>query len=210
MLDVIVNHPSQSVEKVYFSGNTPVLSIGCHSYTGNIRLCVYDYDQRVTIGKFCSLANDIEFTLVADHSLDTLSTFPFEVIFPDEVDRIHQLTRDVNSSRRDKKNVLIENDVWIGRGAKILTGVTIGNGAVVGAECVVSKDVPPYAVVVGNPMRIIRYRFRPSEIILLQDICWWNWPLNVIKQNYEIFYTRNLDKITSLGDQLSLSSKKLI
>ena len=192
MLDLIINHPSQSLEKIFLAGDTEVLRIGSHSYTGNIRLCIYDGAQSIKIGKFCSIANDVEFTLVADHTLSTISTFPFEVVFPDMAEEVHSLAKQAGIDRPEKRNISIGNDVWIGRGAKILTGVSIGNGAVIGSECVVSKDVPPYSVVVGNPLKIIRFRFADSDIQALQEICWWDWPLSRIKANLINIYSTDV------------------
>ena len=109
---------------------------------------------------------------------------------------------------------IIGNDVWISRGAHIMSGVFIGNGAVIGAHTVVAKNVPPYAIVVGNPARIIKYRFDPETIRKLQAIRWWNWSLEKIHEhlpymNYpeefaDQFYSADLEKVpqTKLGNDL--------
>ena len=85
--------------------------------------------------------------------------------------------KDISGHPHTKGNVIIGNDVWIGYGAKILSGVSIGDGAVVGAGAVVAKNIPPYAVVVGNPAKIIKFRFKPEDVEILLGIQWWNWPL---------------------------------
>lgn len=85
------------------------------------------------------------------------------------------------------KESIIGNDVWIGCNSTILRGVTIGDGAVIGANSLVNKDVPPYAIVVGSPARILKYRFEPNVIKALLDVKWWDLPLKTISENAELF-----------------------
>jgi acetyltransferase-like isoleucine patch superfamily enzyme len=98
-----------------------------------------------------------------------------------------------------KGPIIIGNDVWIATGSTVLSGVTIGNGAVVAANSVVTSDVPPYAVVGGSPAKILKYRFTPDIIAVLQEIEWWNWDINRIKRNKHLFYNEvtleNLSRI---------------
>ncbi|WP_308462078.1 CatB-related O-acetyltransferase [Mesorhizobium sp. INR15] len=91
------------------------------------------------------------------------------------------------SDLSSKGPIRIGNDVWIGRRAIILSGVTIGDGAVIGAGAVVSKDVPPYAVVVGNPAALVRYRFNSGQIASLLEIRWWDWEDDLIKTDPSFF-----------------------
>ena len=86
------------------------------------------------------------------------------------------------------KKILIGNDVWLGRNVLITNGSNIGNGVIAGAGAVITKDVPDYAVVVGVPARIIRYRYEPDEIAALNRIAWWDWPDEKIRKNYNDFY----------------------
>lgn len=88
----------------------------------------------------------------------------------------------------------IGNDVWIGYGATILSGVRIGDGAIVGANAVVTKDVPPYAIVAGNPAHVIRMRFSPQIISDLLQIQWWNWPFDKIRKNMPLLLSDNITK----------------
>ena len=149
---------------------------------------VYDWNEgtRLVIGKFCSISRDVKIYLGGNHRIDWVSTFPFSEFF-DEAKGI----KGHPSSRGD---VIIENDVWIGGGATILSGVTLGNGCVVGADCVVRKSVPPYAVVVGNPARIARYRFDEKTIESLLKTKWWDWPVEKIKEELPRMMTDDIQK----------------
>lgn len=133
-----------------------------------------------SIGAYCSINKHAKIGTLGNHSLETVTTFPFKyitgMVFEDEFE--------------DKTNKKIEigNDVWIGTNAIILPGVKIGDGAVIGAGAVVTKDVPPYAIVGGVPAKLIRYRFEHNIIQSLLEIKWWNWEVNKIKDNIELFY----------------------
>jgi serine acetyltransferase len=93
-----------------------------------------------------------------------------------------------------KGDIVIENDVWIGAKSTIMSGVKISNGAVVGAGSLVSKDVPPYAIVVGNPAKIIKYRFSEEQIQKLLTISWWKWDEQKIKDNAMLMWSNNIDQ----------------
>lgn len=94
---------------------------------------------------------------------------------------------------KQKGQIIIGNDVWIGNNVILLSGIKIGNGAVIGAGTIVSKDVPPYAIVVGNPMKVIKYRFNEEQISSLQEIKWWNWDYKKIEENKE-WFQKDIDK----------------
>jgi acetyltransferase-like isoleucine patch superfamily enzyme len=93
-----------------------------------------------------------------------------------------------NPDARTKGVTRIGNDVWMGQGAIILSGVTVGDGAIIGAGAVVSRDVPPYAIVAGNPAQVVRHRFAPSTIEFLLNLQWWDWPLEKILLNLDLLY----------------------
>jgi len=116
-------------------------------------------DEKLEIGSFCSIASDVEFLLGGNHQHDLISTYPFKVRYFGE--KIEATT---------KGPIIIKDDVWIGQRAMILSGVTIGQGAVIAAGTIVSKDVPPYAIIAGNPGKIVRFRFPKSIIEILQQI----------------------------------------
>lgn len=117
------------------------------------------------IGSFCSIANEVKIG-VSEHPTDCLSTSPY----------FYQKLgfKDIKENVKYVSPVKIGNDVWIGQSAFIKGGVCIGDGAVVGAYAVVTKDVPPYAIVAGNPAKLIRYRFSPEIIDALLELKWWN------------------------------------
>ncbi len=94
---------------------------------------------------------------------------------------------------RFEKKTLIGNDVWIGANSTILNGILIGDGAVIGANTIVTKDVPPYAIIVGNPGKVVKFRFEKKIIETLLELKWWDFPKEVIQENYEIFKDSNIE-----------------
>jgi acetyltransferase-like isoleucine patch superfamily enzyme len=93
-----------------------------------------------------------------------------------------------------KGDIQIENDVWIGATSTIMSGVTIHNGAIIGAGSTVTKDVPPFAIVAGNPGRIVKYRFTEEQIEKLLQIAWWNWEEEQVKDNAMLMWSSNIDE----------------
>jgi acetyltransferase-like isoleucine patch superfamily enzyme len=163
-----------------------VVSIGAQSY-GSPRIHAHRGDTTtVSIGAFVSIADEVEIFLGGNHRTDWVSTFPFRMRW----DLPGAGTDGHPASRGD---VRIGNDVWIARGAKILSGVTIGNGAVVGAYSVVTRDVAAYAVVAGVPARELRRRFGPGQIAALEAIAWWDWPLDQIRAEVARLSSDNID-----------------
>ena len=136
--------------------------------------------DRLVIGKFCSIASGARFLFnSANHAMDSLSTYPFPIFFEE-----WGLPREnIASAWAHKGDITIGNDVWIGYEAIVLAGVSIGDGAVIGARAVVTKDVPPYTVVGGIPARPIKKRFPQETIEALLKIQWWNWQPERIARN---------------------------
>jgi acetyltransferase-like isoleucine patch superfamily enzyme len=120
------------------------------------------------VGAFCSIARGVTVILNGNHRMDWVTTYPFP--------KQRESARAIGGHLGFTGDVVVGNDVWIGHGATILGGVTIHDGAVVGAGAVVTRDVPAYAVVAGNPAKLIRYRFDPETIELLRRLAWWDWP----------------------------------
>lgn len=129
--------------------------------------------DRLIIGKFCSIACGAKFLFnSANHKMASLSTYTFPLFFEE-----WGLEKENVAQAWDQKgDIIIGNDVWIGYEAVILSGVTIGDGAVIGCRAVVTKDVPPYTIVGGVPAKPIRKRFDEEIIKELQKIKWWDWP----------------------------------
>lgn len=136
--------------------------------------------DKLVIGKFCSIACGVKFLFnSANHTQASLSTYPFPIFF-EEWDLTIQ---NVATAWDNKGDIVIGNDVWIGYEAVIMAGVTIGDGAIIGTRAVVTKDVPPYAIVGGVPATIIRKRFSDDVISTLLTVKWWDWPDEKIKRH---------------------------
>ena len=136
--------------------------------------------DRLMIGKFCSIACGAKFLFnSANHSLSSLSTYPFPIFYEEwGLDR-----KNVAEAWDNKGDIVIGNDVWIGYEAVILAGVTVGDGAVIGARAMVTKDVPPYTIVGGVPAKPIRKRFSEETISEMLALKWWDWPKERIARN---------------------------
>jgi len=146
---------------------------------------VEKFEPIVEIGKFCSLAGGIHFWGNPHHHIikypKCVTTYPFMERWGER-----NFYRCAQSRKRDK-TIRIGNDVWIGDDVLVMDGVTIGDGVIVGARAVVTKDVPPYAVIVGNPAVIKKYRYAPQQIESLQMIKWWDWDEMIIRERMEDF-----------------------
>lgn len=147
--------------------------------------------DRLTIGKFCSIACGAKFLMTsANHAMGSLSTYVFP-IFPGEWD--HGMA--VTEAWDNRGDITVGNDVWIGYEAVILSGVTIGDGAIVGARSVVTKDVPPYTIVGGVPARPIRRRFGQETADALLALKWWDWPLEKLSENLRAIQGGDLEAL---------------
>ncbi len=152
--------------------------------------------DRLIIGKFCSIACGAKFLFnSANHSLASLSTYPFPIFYEEWGLNI----QDVATAWDNKGDIFIGNDVWIGYEAVVLAGVTIGDGAVIGARAVVTKDVPPYAVVGGVPARLIRRRFPDDTISALLALKWWDWPADKIKPRLSALQAGQIEEFSGEG-----------
>lgn len=148
--------------------------------------------DKLIIGKFCSIACGTRFIFnSANHTMTSLSTYPFPLFFEEwELDR-----KNVTSSWDNKGDIIIGNDVWIGYEAVILSGVNIGDGAIIGTRAVVTKDVPPYTIVGGVPAKPIRKRFSDEIISYLLKIKWWDWSKERIAQNIDAIQSGCVDEL---------------
>lgn len=156
-------------------------------------LYFYPVNQdKLIIGKFCSIACGAKFIFTsANHTLKSLSTYPFPIFFEEwELDGA-----DITDAWDKKGDIVIGNDVWIGYEAVILSGVTIGDGAIIGTRAVVTKDVPPYSIVGGVPAMVIRMRFDEETIAKLMELKWWEWPYEKIKENLPAIQSGRIDQL---------------
>jgi len=147
-----------------------LLTVGRHTY-GVEQMTVRHWgeDARVRFGAFCSIGTDCTVFLGGNHRHDWVTTYPLSIhplFAPDPPISGHPSTNG---------DVVVGSDVWVGAGVTLLSGVTVGDGAVLGAGAMVSADVPPYAVVAGNPARVVRTRFPADQVQALLDLRWWEW-----------------------------------
>lgn len=161
-------------------------SVGDYSY-GRPRVRHWGEGARLTIGRFCSIADGVEIILGGNHPSDLVTTYPF-FAFPD----LWPGAPHPEGFPFSKGDVTIGSDVWIGTGATLLSGVSIGHGAIVAARAVVSRDVPPYAVVAGNPGRVVKSRFEPDTVAALLDSRWWELPQDSIRTLIPLLQSRDI------------------
>jgi len=146
------------------------------------------------IGRYCALATGVKFIMDgANHRMDGPSTFPFPIMGGAWADHM-SLLMDLPS----RGDTIVGHDVWMGYEALVMPGVSIGHGAIIGSRAVVTQDIPPYAVALGNPAKIVKFRFSENEIKTLLDIAWWDWAVDDV--------TKHIDVIMS-GDVAALEKR---
>ena len=153
--------------------------------------------DRLVIGKFCSLACGARFLFnSANHTLKSLSTYPFPIFWGEEwgIDK-----SEVASAWDNRGDIVVGNDVWIGYEAVILSGVTIGDGAIIGTRAVVTKDVPPYTIVGGVPAKPIRRRFDDAVIARLEALRWWDWDEERIRRSIPAIQAGDVDALEGMA-----------
>lgn len=151
---------------------------------------LYEWNNdKLIIGKFCQIASGVEFIMNgANHQMNSITTFPFF-----SLDKWGAKTPDKKDMPL-KGDTIIGNDVWIGQNAVIMPGVRVGDGAIIGCNSVVSKDVEPYTIVAGNPIRVIRKRFNDELIKLLENFKWWDKPIDEIMKLIPILTNSDLNE----------------
>ena len=149
--------------------------------------------DRLIIGRFCSIACGAKFLFTsANHTMKSLSTYPFPIFFEEWGLDI----KNVASAWDNKGDIVVGSDVWIGYEAVILSGVHIGDGAIIGARAVVTRNVPPYTIVGGIPAKEIKKRFDEETIKKLLQTEWWNWPVKKVRQFLPQIMNGEVDKLT--------------
>ncbi|MEA5510419.1 CatB-related O-acetyltransferase [Crocosphaera sp. UHCC 0190] len=163
-----------------------------HNFENNV---LYHFDfigDKLIIGKFCAIASDVKFMMNGgNHPLNYFTTYPFTIFG-------HAWENTMSVANTSKGDTIIGNDVWFGYNALIMPGIKVGDGAIIAASSVVTKDVEPYTIVGGNPAKLIRKRFEDEVINLLLKLQWWDWPIEKITQNIGILCSNNLAALKQL------------
>jgi virginiamycin A acetyltransferase len=147
--------------------------------------------DKLIIGKFFALAQGVKFIMSgANHKLSGFSTYPFQ-IFGNGWEQVMPKPGELPF----KGDTVVRNDVWIGYESTVMPGVTIADGAIVAAKSVVVSDVPPYTIVGGNPVRVIRQRFADEVVAALLEIAWWDWSIATISQSLEAIVAADIDAL---------------
>ena len=176
-------------EKQNIQKRHAVFSIGKHTY-GSENIVIDRYkgsDNKITIGSYCSIATNVTIITGGIHPVNWVSAYPFRAKF-----RLEGRFND--GIPYSKGEVIIGNDVWICSYVTILSGITVGNGAVLASNSVITKDVPAYALVGGNPARIIKMRFTESQIKILERIKWWEWKEQKVITVIPYLNSENIDE----------------
>jgi virginiamycin A acetyltransferase len=197
-----VRHPISGVQRTGFLKHfvtRPNIEVGDYTYYDDPegmeqfeKNVLYHFDfvgDRLVIGRFCSIAAETRFIMNGgNHATDWFSTFPFpvfgegwEVAMPE--------------AWPNRGDTVVGHDVWIGWGATIMPGVRIGDGAIIATASVVTRDVPPFAIVGGNPARLIRYRFDEETRQALEEIAWWNWDAEKVTRNVRAICSGDLESL---------------
>ena len=162
-------NPNSFLKDLIVDEKRSLIKIGNFTYGPPPLIRYWGGDYNLTIGKYCSLADNITFFLGGDHSINKITTSPLSIFYGNFQEG------SLFSKLKNKNRTLVCNDVWIGSGATIMSGVSIGDGAIIGARAVVANNVPAYAIYAGNPSKLIRYRFSESIIMKLLKLKWWDW-----------------------------------
>lgn len=156
------------------------VTIGAYTYGASPKtFLLFKESDRVTIGRFCSIAYGAKIVASGEHNYKAVANFPFYA---------HYLNKGGERDTFSKGEVIIGNDVWIGARATILSGVRIGDGAVIGAGAVVTRDVLPYSIVAGVPAKFLKFRFSDEVVSKLLEIRWWDWSPDRLTGNIDDFY----------------------
>lgn len=154
----------------------------------------YHFDfvgDKLIIGKFCSLASDVTFIMNGgNHRTDWITNYPFPIFGAGWEAAMPE-------AWPNKGDTVVGNDVWFGYQATVMPGIHIGDGAIIATKAVVTKDVPPYAIVGGNPSQVIRMRFEATVVARLLDIRWWDWEIGKITRNVQAICSGDLEALTN-------------
>lgn len=212
-----MHFPSPETKYPLFSGLTrtaflknfiknPNIIVGDYTYYDDLnndvttfeKNVLYHFDfigDKLIIGKFCQIASDVKFLMNGMfHNSDYTSTFPFTIFSKEILEKFQGKTEFPN-----KGDTVIGNDVWIGYNAIFMPGVKVGDGAIIGTNALVTKDIPAYSIVAGSPAKEIKKRFSDEKIEKLQKLQWWNWPIKKIISSINLLLSndpKDFEKLT--------------
>lgn len=208
--DPTVRHPVADHARVVLLKSivdAPNVEVGDFSYYDDpqeperfLEKCVlhhYDFmGDRLVIGRYVAIAAGVQFIMNgANHAMTGFSSFPFQIFGGAWQDAFDPAT----IFDHLKGDTVVGHDVWLGHEAAIMPGVTIGSGAIVAARSVVARDVPPFAVVAGNPARVVRMRFSDDVIADLLAIAWWNWPVEQVTTHLKAIMSADIAALRLAG-----------
>lgn len=201
--DPTVLHPMPDQPRVVLLKplvKSPLIDVGEFTYYDDpvdatafeTRNVLYHYGpERLVIGRFCALAEGVRFIMNgANHRMNGPSTFPFPIMGGSWADHFDLIT-----GLPGRGDTVVGHDVWLGYGVTVMPGVRIGNGAVVAAGSVVVDDVPDYAIVGGNPAKLIRHRYSDDDIARLLRLSWWDWPLEHLSRHVRTIMSGAVDDL---------------
>jgi virginiamycin A acetyltransferase len=151
------------------------------SWDSSARFYAFTDQERIILGRYCSIAEGVVIFAGGEHDTQNVSTWPF--------DNFLRGLENPTRTYRVVADTVLGSDVWIGTRAIICGRARIGHGAVIGAGAVVRREVPPYAVAIGNPAQVVRYRFPETIIGRLLALAWWDWPADKINASIDLLYT---------------------
>ena len=200
-------YPNETIKQVCYIKNVltrPNIQVGDYTYYDDVNgpenfqdHVTHHYDfigDKLIIGKFCAIGKGIEFIMNgANHRMNSVTTYPFNIM--------GHGWENFAPSMEDlpiKGDTVVGNDVWIGQNVTVLPGVHIGDGAIIAANSIVSRDIPPYCVAGGNPCRVIRPRFDRELTEYLLELKWWDWPPEKIFRNLDALCSSNLERIKTI------------
>lgn len=195
-LKEVIDHPRIEVGEFSYYHNFDALE----NYASFLAPYLFPLSpDRLIIGKFVQIAHGVRFiTNSANHKMRGFSTYPFMNFMMNAQTTSEDIVKMFEESQ-NRGDTVVGNDVWIGIDATIMPSVTIGNGAIIAAKSVVTKDVKPYTIVAGNPAKVVKKRFDAQTIKRLEAIAWWSWDIDKIEKNIEIITGNDMDALEALS-----------
>ncbi|MFC6996893.1 CatB-related O-acetyltransferase [Rufibacter roseus] len=207
-------YPLPHHHKLVFLKNiikNPLIEIGDFTYYDDLedplnfeKNVLYHFDflgDKLIIGKFCALASGVRFIMNGgNHETKPVSTYPFG-IFGNGWEKVMEGV-ELHEKYPSKGDTVVGHDVWIGLEAVIMPGVKVGNGAVIATKSVVTKDVPDYAVVAGNPAQVVKMRFSPEQVQTLLNVAWWHWPVEKITEHLQLINSSDVEGLAEVAQML--------